>query len=99
MKQVPTVRVVWFSKEIGDKTGLLLENLRYMGFVKILKNWEPIEPFGDNAEGKTILEFTAPKGLRASVWCEQNAARMRSFEINAVVAPQWHGIGDLLPKS
>jgi len=87
VKRVPTVRVVNFE----DKThypknhlaGVWVEQLRYMGHVRVLREYT-----GNDAMPE-VLEFEAPKGVDAEVWCQQNAERMSSFGISAVVAPKW----------
>jgi hypothetical protein len=60
-----------------DSAGLLIEQLRYAGLVKVIKETE--------IESGTayMLEINCPKGLNDLVWAQQNAERMRSFGINA----------------
>lgn len=66
--------------------GLWVEQLRYMGMAGELATFEDPQ--------RTIIEFYAPKGLDSKVWAEQNAARMRSFGIDAAAAPKWNGEGE-----
>jgi hypothetical protein len=81
MKRSWTVRLIWGSTDPRDRSGLLLEQLRYAGHVRIL---------AERADYQ-IVEIPCPKGLNDKVWSEQNAARMKSFGLNAVPAPQWAG--------
>lgn len=81
-KTIWTVRVIVFDTRNGlYLSGPWQEALRYMGHVRVLAHF-------DNPD-RDVLEFGAPKGLDARVWCEQNAARMRSFGIDAAPAPRW----------
>ena len=60
--------------------GDFLDCLRYAGFVHV---------HHDNEERQTFdLLCPLPKSYNNKVWAEQNAARMRSFGYNAVVAPR-----------
>lgn len=93
-----TIRVINYGDDpaesaqrvIGSRNchlrGLWVEQLRYMGYVAEL----------DKLENPTrnVLEFYAPKGLDSKVWADQNAARMRSFGIDAAAAPKWNGEGE-----
>ena len=54
--------------------GLLIEQLRYMGFVKV--------------HSDTSIDFHCPHGLDSEIWARQNSERMRSFGFNAVKAPE-----------
>jgi hypothetical protein len=85
-KQVWTVRVVNYrpTKPLSFDNGIplpgiWLEQLRYMGFAKELADYDD----------RNVIEFYAPKGADTKVWADQNAARMRSFGIDAAAAPQW----------
>lgn len=103
MKRIPTIRVLWWTNrdqmtglpkdERHDQSGLLIEQLRRMGFVRVLAEQEHTE--GPNIFLCSILEFQAPKGTDPEGWCQANAARMSSFGINAVVAPIWDNIENL----
>lgn len=73
-----TIRVV-NRKDAARISGLWIEQLRYMGHIRELAMHDDRE----------VLEFCSPAGQDNTVWCEQNAARMRSFGIDAVVAPKW----------
>lgn len=70
----------WTGRD-NDNSGLLIEQLRYAGLVKVIKE--------DATEHGPVfmLELNAPKGYDSEggrVWAKQNADRMRSFGINAV---------------
>lgn len=60
--------------------GTLIESLRYMGHIDVI----------DENETRTVVDFHCPDAhtLDTKIWSEQNAARMRSFALNAVVAPR-----------
>lgn len=66
--------------------GLWVEQLRYMGYAKELASFEDPR--------RQVLEFYAPKGLDSKAWAEQNAARMRSFGIDAAATPKWDSIDE-----
>ncbi len=55
----------------------LVECLRYAGLVSI-------HPVG---EDRLCFDLNCPPGLDSEMWADMNAARMRSFAYNAVVAP------------
>lgn len=89
-KQVWTVRVInpvldGPAETLAERDalqGMWVEQLRYMGHVRVL---------GENAT-RQVLEFRAPRHLDSKIWASQNAARMRSFGLNAVEAPEWNGV-------
>lgn len=90
-RQMPTVRVIWYVKGPDDQSTLMIEQLRYMGLVNILKDFTPLEEGSqivEKYEGYYVLEFSTPHCLN-EMWAKQNAARMCSFGINAVEAPRW----------
>lgn len=90
-KQEWTVRVVNYHRDnhgVGkivrnygqnELPSMWLEQLRYMGFAKELADYED----------RNVLEFYAPRGADSRIWADQNAARMRSFGIDAAAAPKW----------
>lgn len=79
----PVVRVT-VDRATADKWGLLIEQLRYMGHFRVHRD-------GDNGVVFDIYPIIhASKGEPREAWCRQNAERMRSFGINAVVAPEWN---------
>lgn len=83
-KQEWTVRIVNHlpSRPLENTNllpGIWVEQLRYMGFAKELADFE----------NRTVIEFYAPRGADSKVWADQNAARMRSFGIDAAAAPAW----------
>lgn len=86
-KQVWTVRVINFEDTPGAVRnclpGVWIEQLRYMGHVRELASLE--DP------PRNVLEFYCPdpKAHDTRIWAEQNAARMRSFGIDAAAAPVW----------
>ena len=90
-KQEWTVRVVnWHDKIANGRRvlgtnelpGLWVEQLRYMGHAKELASYDD----------RTVVEFYCPNPtkLDSRIWADQNAARMRSFGIDAAAAPIWH---------
>ena len=76
-KRKYVVRVVTSQAE-AEKWGMFLEQLRYMGLIKLHRNDET-----------SCFDLFAPYGVDSEVWAEQNAERMASFGINAVKAPMW----------
>jgi hypothetical protein len=63
-----------------DKIRLLLEQLRYAGVINWIK---------DEAD-RVIFDLYPPTGVSSTkAWAEANAARIRSFGINAAAAPDW----------
>lgn len=83
-KQEWTVRVIVYETGNSlDLPGIWMEQFRYMSYARELANF-------DNP-GRTVLEFYCPdkKGQDTKVWADQNAARMRSFGIDAAAAPKW----------
>lgn len=82
-----TVRVVQFRPFPLNNdflTGMWVEQLRYMGHCKLLAEFDDPD--------RMVIEFYAPdphSAQQTKVWAEQNAARMRSFGVNAVAAPKW----------
>jgi hypothetical protein len=60
-----------------DSAGLLIEQLRYAGIVKIVTESEI------DSGTSYMLEINCPHGLNDRVWAKQNADRMKSFGINA----------------
>lgn len=93
-KQVWTVRVVnWQDRNStafalasmgttrNHLPGVWLEQLRYMGHAKELASYDD----------RNVIELYCPESTKhdTKVWAEQNAARMRSFGIDAAAAPQW----------
>lgn len=96
-KRIPTIRVIWYDKGSQDQSGLLIEQLRHLGLVRILKDFTPL-PVDESDrlkvlrqyEGYVVLEIQClHRGTDAYEWCRQNADRMTSFGINAIVAPRW----------
>lgn len=87
-KQEWTVRIVVFFEQDRDHAGLWLgELLRYAGLSRRLAEFKDREVFE--------LQSRLPASHDTKVWAEQNAARMRSFGINAAAAPMWDGFSDL----
>lgn len=84
MNKLTTVRVIHDtdSRLNPPIPGVWLEQLRYMGLVRILA------PATAHTKYE-VLEFSAPPKTNAEVWARQNAERMASFGINAVAAPPW----------
>lgn len=83
-KQEWTVRVVvWETGNSLDLPGIWVEQLRYLGYARELASFD--EP------ARTVVEFYCPnqRGMDTKVWADQNAARMRSFGIDAAAAPKW----------
>lgn len=74
-----TVRVVNRRDSSDHLRGAWVEQLRYMGFAKELADYCT----------HNVIEFYAPRGADSEIWAEQNAARMRSFGLDAVKAPKW----------
>lgn len=75
-------RCVLFQWTVPDhntgSVGMLIEQLRYAGLVKVVKET-------DNENGRAfVLEINAPKGYDDRAWAHQNVNRMKSFGINAV---------------
>ena len=97
-KEMPTVRVIWYVKGPDDQSGLLIEQLRRMRFLNVLKDFTPLSVeeidklksglMSRLYEGYYVLEFPTPKGFN-ELWAKGNADRMQSFGINAVEAPRW----------
>lgn len=84
MNKLTTVRVInnTDSRLNPALPGVWVEQLRYMGLVRVLAPSAPDHAYD-------VLEFNAPKGQNGEVWARQNAERMRSFGFDAVVAPPW----------
>jgi hypothetical protein len=89
-KQEWTVRVINFedrnntaSSPLNNQLpGLWIEQLRHLGMARELAH------FDDPDRG--VLEFYCQdQRIDTKVWAEQNAARMRSFGIDAAAAPKW----------
>lgn len=89
-KQVWTVRVVNMrpDKPLENTNllpGLWVEQLRYMGVLKVLLDFE-------GGSRRQVLEFHYPhdsRGIDTERWALMQASRMRSFGINAIAAPAW----------
>lgn len=83
-KQVWTVRIIlretdrWFGRD-GWWLG---EALRYAGVSSKLETFE--DPH------REVYEL---RGLGTKVWADQNAARLRSFGMDAAAAPRWSESG------
>lgn len=72
------IQLQWLKAEDprGHSADLLIEQLRYMGLVSIISE----------SEDGYMLQVQEPRGVEAGgCWADQNAERMRSFGINAVV--------------
>jgi len=87
-KQIWTVRVVnWREDDRPPRTGsnylpgVWVEQLRYMGHAREVADYDD----------SNVLEFYCPNPKECDTWkwADQNAARMRSFGIDAAAAPQW----------
>src|SRR5262245_9220968 len=85
------IRVVQFVVDQSGRNnpdvlpGVWLEQFRRMGYVQELGS----EGVGTTME-RVIFEIYPPhQGHRGYEWAKQNAERMQSFGINAVVAPVW----------
>jgi hypothetical protein len=66
----------------ADTSGLLIEQLRYAGLLKVVRETE-IDNHDGTYSTAYMLEVNCPHGLDDEVWARQNAERMRSFGINA----------------
>ncbi len=91
-----TVRIVVWRRQDGhpdrDRASLWLgEFLRYAGLSRRLGDFTDREVFE--------LQCRLPASHDTKIWAEQNAARLRSFGINAVAAPMWDGSSSLLEES
>lgn len=86
MKRERCILLQWIAKDTNDASGLLVEQLRYAGLVRVVK-----ESHDDEHEQTVyMLEVKAPRGITGDgvrVWAEQNASRMKSFGFNA--ADSW----------
>lgn len=101
MKQQWTIRVInpvpyGPTRRIGHVglPGVWVEQLRRLGVLKVLREYDGFHAKtekGDYVDGAEVLEIRCPdaRGLDLRMWAESNAARMRSFGINAVAAPEW----------
>lgn len=81
-----TVRVINWEEERITRNylpSLWVEQLRYMGLARELAQHE----------NRTVVEIYCrePTKTDTRIWAEQNAARMKSFGIDAVAAPKWGG--------
>jgi hypothetical protein len=66
----------------GDDAGLLIEQMRYMSALAILKQDE-------TQYGTTYtLQFKAPRGFDTEVWARHNVQRMRTFGLTAGIADE-----------
>lgn len=93
-KQEWTVRIVIHHDDRHERHTIeaerdawwLGEALRYAGLSRKLAEFTaggPREVFE--------LQCRLPASYNTRVWAEQNAARLRSFGLNAVAAPMWDG--------
>ena len=93
------VRVVWFQPGGGkDKSGLLIEQLRYAGIVRVHGEDEPmvsIDGIKVPAKGndtvthwKRVFDLHAPSKVDSKTWADMNSRRMQSFGILASAAPE-----------
>lgn len=73
------VQIPW-----SQDTDRLLECLRYAGFVSDPRDVPGFEGEAD----RTGFYLRSPKGVVNSVWCEQNAQRMRTFGYSVTIIPQ-----------
>lgn len=67
-------------------SGLWVEQLRYLGVVRILSTKHR------EHEERQVLEISYPgatRGINTEGWARSNAARMVSFGITATAAPKW----------
>lgn len=91
MKQLTVVRICYDEDDLTlprgmDNTQLhiLLESLRYMGAIKI-------HPDSRTISAK-VVDIYPPRTITAKAskdWAEKNAARMKTFGISTVAAPEW----------
>lgn len=84
---------VQFLYRVSDNSrGLstLIEQLRYAGLLSIIKetDYENPDPTGSDYGVNGVYRLHAPAGVDTKVWAEQNAARMKTFSINAEVVPE-----------
>lgn len=87
-----TVRVINYGSDFPPVDGMAdvnnrlpgvwIEQLRYLGFCRELATFE-------NPEREVLEFYCQARGIDTKVWAEQNAARMRSFGIDAAAAPKW----------
>lgn len=77
------VRIIADEKDrfglVPSQVGMFIECLRYAGVVKICKN----------DGNRIVFDLFPPKGVDSKAWASMNAARMKSFGINAADAPEW----------
>lgn len=72
------VRIVLFGSDAESAIlNTLLECFRYAGLVKL----------GPDNGNSMSFDIRCPQGLNSKIWAEQNAARIKSFGLNAVAAP------------
>jgi hypothetical protein len=88
-KYKPTIRCVVFKNAVPNNwlNTVWVEQLRYMGVMQCLAELDT-----DRPEERMVLEIYPPVKMtqvQQSDWCVTNASRMKSFGINAIVAPKW----------
>ena len=94
------IRIVQFERDFSRPQGqqecstMWLENLRYAGIINyhIRGEQTPDPTEAGSFLYKSLFDLYAPSHIgkaQSKVWAEQNAARMRSFGINAQAAPKW----------
>jgi len=79
MKIKWVVRVVLFRGIDSDEAFIdhFMESFRYAGFLRLHR---------DDVSG-VCFDLIPPVGVDQKVWASQNAERMQTFDINAVLAP------------
>lgn len=91
-KQVWTVRIIirqtGLDRQHAGRDGWWLgEALRYAGISSHLATFE--DPHREVYE----LRCPDPRGIDTKIWADQNAARLRSFGMDAAAAPRWSSEG------
>lgn len=73
------------QRHAGRDGWWLGEALRYAGLSARLAEFS--EP-----NRREVFELYAPRGVEPKVWADQNAARLRSFGVDAAAAPRWSAL-------
>lgn len=83
-----TVRVINYLGEPDTLPMDWLEQMIYMGHARLLSTEDYVD-FNKQKRQYQVIEFRPPRYVNDWTWAEENAARMQSFHINAVAAPEW----------
>lgn len=95
VKREPCVLLQWFEPDTHSHNmgvGCLIEQLRYAGILRVVKETylEEAREIEQESGTRWLLEISAPKGMDQRVWVDHNVNRMLTF--NLVAEASWKEI-------